>query len=59
MKMRIIRLAISLTSLVASFLPQKAEALWCSITCPKGECSAIGWRTSCTCDAAWYPVCSS
>ncbi len=36
MKTRIIRLAIGLTALVASFLPQKAEAL----------CIAVCWGAS-------------
>ena len=35
MKKRIIRTAISLTALVASFLPQKAEA--CKATCTDDE----------------------
>ena len=33
MKKRIIRMAISLTALVASFLPQNAEAAVCAATC--------------------------
>ena len=44
MKMRIIRLAISLTALIASFLPQKAEAL-CIAVCWGGVC----WGDFCTC----------
>ena len=36
MKMRIIRLAIGLTALIASFLPQKAEAL-CIAVCWGGR----------------------
>ena len=37
MKTRIIRLAIGLTALVASFLPQQAEAL-CIAVCWGGVC---------------------
>ena len=59
MKTRIIRLAIGFTALVASFLPQKAEAAYCSIRCPNGECKAIGWKTYCTCDANGNAVCTS
>ena len=59
MKKRIIRLTIGLTGLVASFLPQKAEADWCSIDCPKGWCSIIGWNVKCYCDANGNPVCTS
>lgn len=59
MKTRIIRLAIGFTALVASFLPQKAEAFYCSVTCPNGECDAIGWRATCTCDANGNPVCGA
>ena len=35
MKTRIIRLAIGLTALIASFLPQKAQAARCFETCEK------------------------
>ena len=59
MKTRIIRLAIGFTALVASFLPQKAEAAYCSIRCPNGECDAFGWTVSCNCDAAGNPVCGA
>ena len=34
MKKRIINLTIGLTGLVVSFLPQKAEAVWCSVDLP-------------------------
>ncbi len=60
MKKRIINLTIALTGLVVSFLPQKAEAIWCSVTCPNGsECSAIGWVVECYCDAGGNATCSS
>ena len=59
MKTRIIRLAIGFTALVAGFLPQKAEAIFCKASCPGGECVAIGWTTDCTCDADGNPVCST
>ena len=58
MKTRIIRLAIGFTALVASFLPQKAEAAHCIIGCPNGECAAIGSKVSCMCDANGNAVCS-
>ena len=59
MKKRIIRLAIGLTGLVASLLPQKAEAAWCTITCPNDSCIAVGSVVDCYCDANGYAVCSS
>ena len=60
MKTCIIRLAIGFTALVASFLPQKAEAfLYCSVTCPNGACDAIGWNPTCTCDTNGNPVCGA
>ncbi len=61
MKTRIIRMAIGLTALVASFLPQQAQAAICS----SGLCTKIillpgGGQvtivTSCTIEA---PVCSA
>ena len=58
MKTRIIRLAIGFTALVTSFLPQKAEAIFCKASCPRGECVAIGSKVSCTCDAYGNAVCS-
>ena len=58
MKTRIIRLAIGFTALVASFLPQKAEAISCKASCLRGECVAIGSKISCTCDADGNAVCS-
>ena len=58
MKTRIIRLAIGFTALVASFLPQKAEAIFCKASCLGGECVAIGLKVSCTCDADGNAVCS-
>ena len=60
MKKRIINLTIGLTGLIASFLPQKAEAIEsCTITCPWGSCIAIGWIVNCYCDAGGHPVCNS
>ena len=53
MKLHIIRLAIGLTALVASFLPQKAQADPCKADCWFGKCEA-DWI--CTCVAGW-PVC--
>ena len=57
MKKRIIRLAISLTGLIVSFLPQKAEADMCGADCDNGSCIAIGSAVKCYCDAAGNPVC--
>ena len=58
MKTRIIRMAIVLTALVASFLPQKVQAAICTETCTKiiplpggGQVTIV---TSCTIEA---PVC--
>lgn len=58
MKTRIIRMAIGLTALVVSFLPQQAQAAICSTTCTKiiplpgkGQVIIV---TSCTIEA---PVC--
>ncbi len=60
MKLRIIRMAIGLTALVASFLPQKAEAIEsCTITCPWGSCIAIGYIVECYCDTDGHAVCNS
>lgn len=60
MKKRIIQLTIAFTGLVASFLPQKAEAFsFCSIECINGSCLAIGWDVHCGCDANGDPVCSA
>ena len=59
MKKRIINLTIGLTGLVVSFLPQKAEAVWCSVDCPNGSCSVIGWIVDCYCDANGNPHCES
>ena len=54
MKMRIIRLAIGLTALVASFLPQKAQAAFCSADCLFGSCFAFG------CECSWgFPHCEA
>ena len=61
MKMRIIRLAIGLTSLVTSFLPQKAAAEdgHCKINCPDGSwCEATGSVVECKCSGG-SAVCSS
>lgn len=58
MKTRIIRMAIGLTALVVSFLPQQVQAATCSETCTKiiilpsgGQVTIV---TSCTIEA---PVC--
>ena len=59
MKTRIIRLAIGFTALVAGFLPQKAEAFYCEVSCPNGSCDIFGWKVSCTCDANGNPVCGA
>ena len=59
MKKRIINLTIGLTGLIVSFLPQKAEAFYCSITCPKGSCSVVGLVVDCYCDAAGYAHCNA
>ena len=60
MKTRIIRMAIGLTALVVSFLPQNAQAAICSETCTKiiplpggGQVTIV---TSCTIEA---PKCSA
>ena len=55
MKKRIIETTIGLTALVASFLPQQAEAEAepCEVDCWFGDCKA-NWI--CTCIAGW-PVC--
>ena len=57
MKKRIIRLTIGLTGLVASFLPQKAEAA-CFIKCGSDWCFAIGEHAKCVCKAG-NAVCTS
>ena len=59
MKKRIINLTIGLTGLVASFLPQKAEADWCSVECPNGSCSAVGPVVQCGCTTDGYPICDA
>ncbi len=59
MKKRIISLTIGLTAFIASFLPQKAEALACFAKCPNGWCFAIGSTVECDCDAYGNPVCNS
>ena len=59
MKKRIINLTIGLTGLVASFLPQKAEALVCVASCDDGWCIAIGTQVECYCDENDKPVCLS
>ena len=59
MKKRIINLAMGLTALIASFLPQKAEALVCSVSCPKSSCWAIGWEVKCYCDADGVAQCGA
>ena len=58
MKLHIIRMAIGLTALVVSFLPQKAQAAFCSITCEKTitrpDGSQVTIVTSCEIEG---PVC--
>ena len=60
MKTRIIRMAIGLTALVASFLPQKAQAAFCAeecetiVTLPDG--SRVYVRSYCEIEA---PKCSA
>ena len=49
MKKRIIQTTIGLTALVASFLPQKAQAAFCSVDCLFGSCFAFGEEVSCEC----------
>ena len=58
MKKRIINLTIGLTGLIASFLPQKAEAAYCEINCANGSCIVIGTQVDCWCSDG-YPVCTS
>ncbi len=59
MKKRIINLAMGLTALIASFLPQKAQAVACVADCDNGWCVAIGFGAKCYCDAGENPVCDS
>ena len=59
MKKRIINLTIGLTGLIASFLPQKAEAAWCKADCDNGWCMVIGSVVKCYCDADGYAHCES
>ena len=60
MKTRIIRMAIGLTALVVSFLPQKAQAAFCTETCetivtlPDGSQAIV--RSYCELEA---PECSA
>ena len=57
MKKRIIRTTIGLTALVASFLPQKAQA--CEVTCYDDEGNVTGSCTGellCTC-VKGIPIC--
>ena len=55
MKARIIRLAIGLTALVASFLPQQAQA-YCKADCLFGDCVTLEGTV---CGCTWYgtPYC--
>ena len=55
-KTRIIRLAIGLTALVASFLPQKAQA-GCGADCLLGSCYG---DKAVKCGCTWYgtPYCN-
>ena len=58
MKKRIIQTTIGLTALVASFLPQKAQAAFCTADCLFGSCFVSGPQVSCTC--SWgSPVCEA
>lgn len=59
MKKRIINLTIGLTGLIASFLPQKAEAFWCEANCANDSCSVFGWVVECYCDANGNPHCNA
>ena len=59
MKKRIIQTTIGLTALVASFLPQKAQAAYCSIDCLLGSCEAEGETVSCECKWWVVPSCSA
>ena len=58
MKLHIIRMAIGLTALVVSFLPQKAQAAFCTETCQKiiirPDGSQVTIVTSCAIEG---PVC--
>ncbi len=54
MKKRIIQTAISLTALVASFLPQKAEAASCAISCVFGSCFAEGETVSASASGGFF-----
>ena len=61
MKTRIIRITIGLTALVTSFLPQKAQAVSCTIICPFGTCTISGpdgTTVYCGC-VNGYPICES
>ena len=49
MKLYIIRLAIGLTALVASFLPQQAEACTATCTDNDGEISSCSGNLICGC----------
>ena len=57
MKLHIIRLAIGFTALVASFLPQKADA-FCFATCDLGWCMGFG-KDRCWCDDNGKPKCEA
>ncbi|MYB68683.1 MAG: hypothetical protein F4X75_09275 [Gemmatimonadetes bacterium] len=59
MKKRIINLAIGLTGLIVSFLPQKAEAIWCEANCEKDSCSVFGWVVECYCDSNGNSHCNA
>ncbi len=62
MKTRIIQVTIGLTALVASFLPQKAQAVSCSIDCLFGSCSVSapdGATVYCYCLEGVIPVCEA
>ena len=58
MKKRIMQTTLALMGLVASFLPQKAEA--CAAVCLFGSCVMDGPGPHiCYCNSAGYPVCIS
>ena len=67
MKLHIIRLAIGFTALVASFLPQQAQADSCKVSCggflgfkaKKCEAQSDTKSVRCYCDDDNSPVCQT
>ena len=55
MKKRIIQTILALMGLVASFMPQKAEA--CKAVCEFGSCSTDVHNGLCFCTYHGWPVC--